>query len=535
MRLTRREQLSEINEQALRESVLKPLLEKMGFQDVFLWHGGGGELGKDIVTWSPNKLGVRRNLAIVAKAGRLSGARAVGEVATQVSQAFNSPYRDPLSGEEQFVHECWVVTSGVMGKEARDGLRSALAPFQSVNVNILDGNEVWRLWGKHFEADLSASIQLAQQHLAEIKSPFKLEVKITEESTQVNILPAVPGTISGEQMEFSGTFEIPDTDEGRLQVSRIEDSFTKGTPVSIKPGEFANFVLPVQLRELFEQVFGALPDASWSMEIGSSSSDVVMPIKVELICDDGKFVGLPYIELKMHHGGTKEMTITNEHQFYPILVRQVVDIESKSFHFTVEKRDGPISPPNLLLWMECCECFSKGCLVQLTHLESGLIFSTGHFPGNDSFDPAYKDLVSEIAFLQKKAQFPIMIPNPPFSSGDLDSLQILHQVMEDREIHGTWTEADLVARGKHGDEAEISDQLSQVEPFNLRIEKDAFLPLFGANIPMGRMSRTVIHPKIVNESEIREILAAAIEETNIVLHLQPRDDDRITETYLDWP
>jgi len=85
-----REGLGTLKEDGLREKVLKPLFEAMGFKDVFLYHGGSLETGKDIVMWREDDFGIRRNWAVVAKATSISGSvtarSGAGEVRTQVEQ-----------------------------------------------------------------------------------------------------------------------------------------------------------------------------------------------------------------------------------------------------------------------------------------------------------------------------------------------------------------------------------------------------------------------------------------------------------------
>jgi hypothetical protein len=87
-----------LKEADLRKVVLLPLLRAMGYQDVYEYHGGAGEQGKDIVCWKQDELGSRENLALVAKASQMTGKAQMnkgtaGEVQTQIRQCFGSSYR----------------------------------------------------------------------------------------------------------------------------------------------------------------------------------------------------------------------------------------------------------------------------------------------------------------------------------------------------------------------------------------------------------------------------------------------------------
>jgi hypothetical protein len=68
-----KQQVEQMNEDDLRERVLIPLMRAMEYQDVFKYHGGENEKGKDIVCWYLGRLNNRINLTLVVKAKPLSG------------------------------------------------------------------------------------------------------------------------------------------------------------------------------------------------------------------------------------------------------------------------------------------------------------------------------------------------------------------------------------------------------------------------------------------------------------------------------
>jgi hypothetical protein len=56
-----KESISKLKEEPLQKTVLMPLFKGMGFKDVFQYHGGPLEQGKDIVMWKADDLGNRVN------------------------------------------------------------------------------------------------------------------------------------------------------------------------------------------------------------------------------------------------------------------------------------------------------------------------------------------------------------------------------------------------------------------------------------------------------------------------------------------
>ena len=92
-----RSDIQNMSEATLRTEILIPLFKAMGFSDVFEYHGGPQEQGKDIVMWREDAGAVdRQNYSVVAKAqritGKVEGGGGAGEVAVQVQQCFG---RDP--------------------------------------------------------------------------------------------------------------------------------------------------------------------------------------------------------------------------------------------------------------------------------------------------------------------------------------------------------------------------------------------------------------------------------------------------------
>ena len=127
-----KEYIQSLNDIPLMQEVLIPLFRAMGFRDVTFYHGGVAEQGKDIVFWHSNELGVRRNMGVVVKAVQINAQANIrngtmGEVLTQIQQCFGSPFVDPITGQAQDVHECWVISSQRIQKEAISSILSAFA------------------------------------------------------------------------------------------------------------------------------------------------------------------------------------------------------------------------------------------------------------------------------------------------------------------------------------------------------------------------------------------------------------------------
>ena len=148
--------LLRMNEEELRESLLLPLLSRMGFKYVMVYHGPG-ERGKDIVCLDTNRLGKREYMAVVAKAkdldGNVSSPESLQAVLNQIRQCFDTEYYDLFGMSRVTMDRVWVVTTRriVPGAEA-----TVFGTLEKSNlsklVSFVDGSQLVGLVDEHYPA-----------------------------------------------------------------------------------------------------------------------------------------------------------------------------------------------------------------------------------------------------------------------------------------------------------------------------------------------------------------------------------------------
>jgi hypothetical protein len=128
-----RAEIEAMSEAELRQRVLIPLFEALSFREVRESHGST-ELGKDIVMWRWDALGVREDYAVVAKVGRITGASkgrgSAAEATFQAQQALNTTFPDSITGEPRKPRQCYIVTSGPIPETARNAINAGLGDRQ---------------------------------------------------------------------------------------------------------------------------------------------------------------------------------------------------------------------------------------------------------------------------------------------------------------------------------------------------------------------------------------------------------------------
>jgi hypothetical protein len=145
----RRAKRFDMSEEQFRTAVLIPLFEAMGFHNVYHYHGGIGEKGKDIVMWKTGNMGQREDYAVVAKVGKITatpGTRkgSAGEIADQIRQCFNHPYTDKISGEAKSIQWVLVATNGPISKDSIETIRGLIKEHARY-TNFYPGDEIKKL------------------------------------------------------------------------------------------------------------------------------------------------------------------------------------------------------------------------------------------------------------------------------------------------------------------------------------------------------------------------------------------------------
>jgi tetratricopeptide (TPR) repeat protein len=146
--------LRNLDEQALRETVLVPLLMRMGLKAVMIYHGPR-ERGKDIICFDLDRLGRREYMAVVAKVtdldGSVSSSNSLMQVVLQIEQCFDVPYEDLFGMTRITMDRVWVVTSGRILSGAENSVYDHLSKRNlSKVVRFISGEHLVPLIDEHY-------------------------------------------------------------------------------------------------------------------------------------------------------------------------------------------------------------------------------------------------------------------------------------------------------------------------------------------------------------------------------------------------
>lgn len=152
---SRWELLQSLTEDDVQAHLIMPLLRAMGYSNVELRHGPA-EYGKDVIAIKSDALMLTR-VAFVVKVGNISGQTAkkkdverLEDVRTQVKKAFEMPYTDIYTKQEQDVNRVIVWTTGTISSNAREEIIRNLRTEYATNVNYIDGHRTIELLNQYY-------------------------------------------------------------------------------------------------------------------------------------------------------------------------------------------------------------------------------------------------------------------------------------------------------------------------------------------------------------------------------------------------
>jgi|GEM_PF-1372540 len=526
-----KEQMQNMSEDELVDKVIMPLLESMGYQDVMKTHGGAGEQGKDVVAWKEDDLGVRRNLAVVAKAVRMTGKAnpgrgTAGEVQAQIQQCFGKGFLSAKSFENQQVHNVWVVSNRPISKEFAEAIKSMVTPGQlGLHVTFIGGDELWGLYSKHVMPVLHKLAGIMQE--LDVDPYISPHVQIARRTINVRLEEKFPGAFQEKPPTGEMKLVFPESPEGEKSKEAFQQMIATGAPVEL-PGEcIETFNFPV-----LEQLTGRLRFQSLQLQMVADVPD--LHAKVEIRADDEDIVVLEHIHFKAKQAGAEELTFTNEEQPFPVQMLLVLNLKDQRLRLNCRFNiDFPINAYMLGSLLRLQRCLSKPCSLRVIHFETGIpIFEVTHKQGSGELpDAGYIAAIEDLAAIQVRLRHPIMIPERAWTKKERQTIAKLRTVLHQGIYTCEWgyVRYKLVPEGvrlalKDAENGQVCSLVQEYE----EIEE-----LFGAKLPMGRV-RYRMQARLENELQVRKRLQKAKQNESISVKFVPGENKMLTVEYLDW-
>lgn len=538
MSLTQK-QLSEMNEDQLRTSILLPLFKAMGFLDVHHYHGGTLELGKDIVMWKPGDIDERVNYGVVVKAskitGRASGSSSAAEVRFQIEQCFSKPYSDPVTAQEQKINRCFVVSSKKITKEALNAIEGVLEESNLKNVTtFVNGDKLWELIEEYLpQRAVWEQLRQVQRVFDEANPHYRITVRTTKTGPKLSIEPKSPDSETKHPISITGQFTFPETAEGQKMREAFDRHIKTGSPVTLTKEYIDHISIPDFLVPFLDPSGRGVSKLS----LGSQRSHQTLLLKIVAEGDDGKVATLEYIHLEVMQAGTEEVTFANDRQPVPWKCQLVFNTKKKQFSFRYTVEFEAVYVKRALEAFQFQKIVSDGCVLKIEHLDTGFEMQKQKIPPGEITvpDPFWGELFEKLVFIQQKTQVPLILPNRELTDEDFRSIWIITEILK--------TGRGLFAPGVYTIETDMKTAQMVLETF----EGGELMPVsFGGieapisvldiPIPLGPTNLNFEQAYIAEEtlSALRDTLSTAKPEDAIKIHFTSSEGSKVRAEFLNW-
>lgn len=509
MALTRG-QLAEMNEEQLRTQVLFPLFKKMDFRDVYPYHGGSLEQGKDIVMWKPGDIRERVNYGVVVKAGKVSGKASgkssAAEVRFQIEQCFGTPYSDPVTTEEQRVDHCFVISSKEIPKEAISAIKGV---FRDNNLDkvtdFISGDKLWELIERYLpERTVWEKLQQVQKVFDEVSPHYRIVTQTKADGVAISLEPKYPDAEQEHPITFSARFVFPDTPEGRKMREAFKRHFTIGAPVTLTKPYIEKFKLPEFLIPFLDPT----GEGIGMLAIGPQRLPHPLLVKVEVECEDGERVALEYIHLNSMQAGTEEMTFANDQQPVPWKLQLVLNVKEKRMHFRYTVNSMGVDVKRVLEALRFQQAMAKGGVFRMEHLDTGFeLAQMPIIPGVlETPDSRWIELVEKLMFIQNKVHIPLAVPDRDVT---IEDAKTIFETARKLETGRATLKAEQWTIGVDREAAQRAlEAFEGSRPLPMRLQIEETQEIFGVTIPLGPVILTCEQANITEED--LDALSAAI-------------------------
>jgi hypothetical protein len=479
-----RGEVERMTEADLRVKVLLPLFRAMKFKDVVLYHGGPQEQGKDIVMWEHDAIRVRRNVAVVAKAGRISGrasgSSSAGEVATQIRQCFNAGYKDSISLLTQQVDRVLVVASGPIGKEATVSLSSLTKEFAG-RLDIVDGDKLFELIAQYLPvSNALMKLEEAKNSLDSVSEHHRIVASTAGNIVTLTTEPKHPRAYEDQPLKFSLSFSYPPTDEGKRASEELKRHFETGSPVSVP----SSFIHSIDMPEFLKAYLGE-SGSPMRIELGTQTRDSVLMVNMVIDSASGSIARVHGIELRYLQIGSRFAILSNQHQ-------------SSMWHFHIELDRGvgqmvlQLSLREERLNVEAeldavlfQEALSAGGVFHIDEARTGAHIVTGKIPAGfvDAPSTGLKELLTELSFLQSSTTATLFLPSRNISAEELREIFEITAQLRAGTIVGTADGLDA-SLSRFGAEEAIGNGSRRISQ-SITVLQEMQWSLFDVQVPIG--------------------------------------------------
>ena len=531
-----RDELSNLRELDLQKKVLVPLFKAMGFRGVTVWGGGSLELGKDIVMWKRGELDRRINYGVVVKAEKISGKAVPGkgtasEVYFQITQCLTTPYIDLVSTEEQPVHQCWVVSSNEITKEAKYAIKGQLRATGLERVTeFIDGDKLWELIREYMpEVGIFEQLDTVQKKIDDlVKSDHYRLVANTKHEFLIET--KYPGAEKDQPLVVSGSvrFDRRDPAGARALQDWIRHIKT-GAPITLNAPHLQEVKLPEFLQELIK------PTPNMALTIGPRRSDTKTFLKILLQGANGHTMSLDYLEFETVQRGTEEATLSNDRQSVPWKVEMIINFHTGRWNIKFGLHEGNLNVSHALEVLKLQRVLASGGQLKIINLLTGLEFPVTKFNATGMEpDERWMRLLEELVFIQQKTFVPITVPDGDIDPEEAQRILVTAEILRTGQANlevSHWPVTSPLSKAKEAAKVFAGES---VHDLTMNDQSEHVINVLGTDIRLGPAVFFCAHAFMRTETLDQLTREIEIAHEGATLNYQLETKETVQARFLNW-
>lgn len=463
-----RAQLRKLSEKELREEVLVPLFEAMGFQNVEVYHWGPNEQGKDIVMSKTGELGVPEFYGVVAKQGDISGAvsgeSSAGETAPQIRQCLNGEVSHPQTGESRNVRRCLVIASGRISKDTRQAIGNTIEGWQRRLTEFINGDKLWRLIEEHLGLKtIPSRLNEIGQDLEGLHPDYRVISQTSGEGIRFGI-ERKKGVEYPAPLESRVVIDFG-TPEGREAAEKLDRHRRTGASITLSSEQIKELELPDPLKELLEPRL----DEEYELAVHSRPPGREVVTRLEIESASKPSVELSPVVFRAKKVGTEEITLTNQGQHAPWTIELVIRPERGQecdFGMKVSQEGAAVTSAHKLA--RFIRATREGGTLRVRDIETSSELARFEVPPGQidtSIPDEWIEFIEKAQVVEDATGVELRIPNQELTEEDVEAVYEAAHIVEQgrRELEGV--ESVTITMGPDGVEnavESLSDERAQL-------------------------------------------------------------------------
>ncbi|MFC2023923.1 DUF4365 domain-containing protein [Chloroflexota bacterium] len=330
-------------------------------------------------------------------------------------------------------------------------------------------------------------------------------------------------------LEIHTRFLFPATPEGRAANIALQHHFATGAPVEID----GQFIRELRFPEWWSRLYGEIDMSEGLLGIGPSSPQETQPVRFDAISDDGRTASIPYVELRVSQAGSKQVTLTNEHQSIPLEFKLKLDRISSSFNLSINVLGPGTSAKETREILMFLRALADSGRLRITWLRSGQSSEAGFPPGAlDSPNPAFVAAVEHLCLIEKETGHALPLPSDwTLDVRDQEAIDELVSIIET----GQYTRHNRVITGGFSRYALnlFLEPHRAGKPIELHsMVPDGYVQLLGQKVAVGPFTRSMSGRLDLSVAELEDIVAEMESDDELEIRLVGA---KVVEVFQGWP